>query len=395
MLVQLANAQQIALGNIESKDYEGLQLVILSPQVLAASKNNTDFIRISDHENTAVPFTLYQIANTQSHSFIVFPVVYRTQNDSITVIVIENENKRQLNELLVSVANTTVQKTVSILGSNDNKTWFGLLQDYRLANLSSSVSAEVEKNIVLPLSNYKYLKLTFNNKNSLPINCTRFGIYDSKINYAEQVEITDFKKSISTDNENKTTVIHVLFEFPQLLSWLDFDVQSDMFLRNATIVVNRERRVKQTVETYKQELFRFKLNSKEDLSYSFPEVFVKEFFIEIENRDNPPLDVRSIRLFQKPKYLLANLKQNQSYKISVDTTLGRPNYDIVNFIPKENTLLEVVNIEGFKQIETPKEESKALSFWQSKGFVWTALAIGAMLIAYVAFSFLKDIERKV
>ena len=394
-LVQFINAQDATIGEINNVKKSGLQLVLLSPEVISEAENNINFIRIANKKaRTDVPYAVYSIPETIEKSFISFPISTKTKNDSVTSIVISNTKQQQLNELFITISNSSVSKSVNISGSNDGKEWFGLVQNHSLTNLVDPKLQQVEKSMVLPLNNYKFLKLDLNDKLSLPIECKNFGIYQSKVNYVAQLELKNFNQKIITDNSKKKSLILISFEKPQLISRLDFDIRSDLYFRTARILVNRERKVKNKTEKYQEELFTFVLNSKMKTSFEFQEIFENEFIIEIDNQDNPPLDIEKIQLFQIPKYILANLEQGEKYEIAVSNKLEKPNYDIVNFLPKENELLEVVTIENFKPIKSLSKVEQIQHFWQTQWFLWIAIILAGLIIGYFALGLLKDVEKK-
>lgn len=394
-MIQILFGQEAKIGEIKNVQKTGLQLVLLSPQVISEAENNVDFIRINEAKSKKeVPYAIYSKPETTKKSFLSFPIASKTKTDSLTSFVISNEKQIQLNELFVIISNSSVSKEVNISGSNDGKEWFGLVQNHLLSNLEDNKLQQVEKSIVLPLNNYKFLKLDFNDKISLPIECKDFGVYQSKINYVEQLELTDFVQKTIVDNSRKKSVILVSFEKPQLISRLDFDIRSDMYFRSARILVNKERKVKNKTEKYQDEIFTFVLNSKTNSSFAFPDFFEKEFIIEIDNQDNPPLVIEKIQLFQSPKYVLANLKDGENYEIVVSKNFTKPNYDIVNFIPNADEMLDVIAIDNFKPIETVSKQEKPKPFWQKQWFLWTAIVIAGIIIGYFALGLLKDVEKK-
>ena len=394
-LIQILFGQEAKIGEIKNVQKTGLQLVLLSPQVISEAENNVDFIRINEAKSKKeIPYAVYSKPETTKKSFLSFPIASKTKTDSLTSFVISNEKQIQLNELFVIISNSSVSKAVNISGSNDGKEWFGLVQNHLLSNLEDNKLQQVEKSIVLPLNNYKFLKLDFNDKISLPIECKDFGVYQSKINYVEQLELTDFVQKSIVDNSRKKSVILVSFEKPQLISRLDFDIRSDMYFRTARILVNKERKIKNKTEKYQDEIFTFVLNSKTNSSFAFPEFFEKEFIIEIDNQDNPPLVIEKIQLFQSPKYVLANLKEGENYEIIVSKDFTKPNYDIVNFIPNADEMLDVIAIDNFKPIETVSKQEKPKAFWQTKWFLWTAIVVAGIIIGYFALGLLKDVEKK-
>lgn len=394
-LFQFSAAQVAKIGEINQVKKSGLQLVLLSPEVISEAENNPDFIRIINKKSsTDVPYATYAMPETIEKSFIGFPVVAKTKNDSVTTIVISNAKMQPLNELFVTISNSSVSKAVDILGSNDAKEWFGLVQNHVLSNLSDPKLPQVEKVLVLPLNNYKFFKLEFNDKESLPIECKNFGIYQSKVNYVDHLELKNFNQKITTDASRKKSLIVISFQKPQSISRVDFDIHSDLYFRAARILVPRERKVKNKTKKGQETHAAFVLNSKAKTSFEFQELFEKEFIIEIDNQDNPPLAIKNVHLFQTPNYLLAHLEQGQQYEITVSTTREKPSYDIVNFLPTENELLEVVTVENFKPVKKSVQVAQKPNFWQTNWFLWTSIILAGLIIAYFAFGLLKEVGQK-
>ena len=388
-------AQETAIGEINEVKQSGLQLVLLSPEIIAAANNNIDYLRITHTKTGAeMPFASYAIHETFKKSWIDFPLVSKIKNDSVSSYVISNAKQLKINELFIFIANSSVSKNVNVSGSNDGNEWFGLLQNYSLSNLSDSKSPQVEKNIVLPLNNYKFLKIDFDDKKSLPVEAKSFGMYQTKVNFVTRLELDNFNKTIQLDAPKKESLIYISFEKPHLISRIDFDIRSDLYFRNARILVNRERKIKNKSQKYQDEFFSFVLNSKTKNSFEFPEIFEKEIIIEIDNQDNPPLGIENIKLFQTPKYIIANLKQNETYEIKVSTAYEKPSYDIVNFLPKELDSLSIVTVENFNIIQNEAEIAEPKSFWQTQWFLWSAIILAGISIGYFALGLLKDVDKK-
>ena len=152
-MIQILFGQEAKIGEIKNVQKTGLQLVLLSPQVISEAENNVDFIRINEAKSKKeVPYVVYLKPETTKKSFLSFPIASKTKTDSLTSFVISNEKQIQLNELFVIISNSSVSKEVNISGSNDGKEWFGLVQNHLLSNLEDNKLQQVEKSIVLPFA---------------------------------------------------------------------------------------------------------------------------------------------------------------------------------------------------------------------------------------------------
>ena len=382
-------------GTLSTLNQEGLHLILLNPEVRSAINSNTNFFRILDANKNEVAFVNYKPKNENKLDFVALPIVSkRVLKDSLTSIQIENSRKRSLNNVVVVIANTSVVKNYNVSGSNDGENWFGLVQNQQLNNLNSEKEKEVEKTISFPLNNYSFIRIDLFDKQSLPINVLKVGVYQSEINYVNQLELVGFTQKIISNKEKKKTQITIQFESPQVISKINFDVRSDLYFRNARILVNKSRKIKKRTDNYQEEISSFVLNSKTNNQFILDDFFEKEFIIEIDNQDNQPLEISKISFFQSPEYVLANLKVADNYEVIVDTTLSKPNYDLQNFEFENSKELNVLTIENFKKATIVKAENQEQKFWQTQWFLWLCIAIGGLAVSYFALEMLKDMKEK-
>lgn len=395
ILIAFQGFAQNYTGSLSKINQDGLHLILLNPEVRSATNSSTNFFRILDENKNEVAFVNYKPKNENKLDFIELPIVSKQiLNDSLTSIQVENKNERSLNSLVVVIANTSVVKNYNVSGSNDGENWFGLVQNQQLTNLNSEKEKQVEKTISFPLNNYSFLRIDFSDKKSLPINLMKVGVYQSEINYVNQLELTGFTQKIISNKEKKKTQITIRFKSPQVISKINFDIRSDLYYRNAIILVNKSRKIKKRTENYQEEISSFVLNSKTNNQFVLNDFFEKEFIIEIDNQDNQPLEINKISFFQSPEYVLANLKSTENYEIIVDTTLSKPNYDLQNFEFDNSKELNVLTIENLKKSTQEKVQSQEQKFWQTKWFLWICIAIGGLVVIYFALGMLKDMKEK-
>ena len=121
------------------------------------------------------------------------------------------------------------------------------------------------------------------------------------------------KVTVATLKNKKVTQIQFSSANDYEINRISFDVKTALFLRNARIIVNRKREIKKRVEVYEEVISSFELSSKNENSFAINNLYEKEFTIEIDNQDNLPLEIASIKLFQNPVYLISDLKQHHFF----------------------------------------------------------------------------------
>ncbi|WP_396167585.1 hypothetical protein [Flavobacterium sp.] len=389
-------AQHKTTAKIETVKENGLHKIVLPTEIRSFSKEELGDFRILDAIGIEVPYYISQ-GNTQavSNSFVECKIISKTViPKNKTTLIFENP-KATIDEIVLSVTNADVTKTYSISGSNDQKEWFGLINNSLLNGLENNNATSVLKPIRFPLSSYRYLKIDFNDKKTLPINVLKIGYISFKTNAATKDEITPDKIKLEQIPAEKKTRISITFNRPQIVNQINFKIESpNLYKRNATIYINKKEQIKRKPTTYREMLFAFELNSSQKNSIAIPQFFEKERFIEIENQDNPPLTFNKIQFFQNQIAVIADLKANEKYTITTQNPkLQSPAYDLENFKKSLDSTLPEAKIYDIKHISSIENQTKNQSFWQQSWFMWLCISLGGLAILYFTSSLVKDLKN--
>ena len=382
-------------GKINKVPEKGLHQILLTPEVRSASQNNLDFVRIFDAKNNEVPYVFYEgkASNSSSKNFT---IISKTAVPNVaTSVIISNENALNIDHLTLKIANTDVDKKYNISGSNDQKEWFGLVINQKVIGLNDAGENFVERDFAFPLNNYKFLKIDFIDKNSLPINILGASLEESFSVAQSKTELQNFKQKIETDKKLKQTKITITFQNPQVIDGIGFEISSPIyFLRDARILITKTRVYKKSTENYVENISAFQLNSKSKNRFDVKSFFAKEFIIEIDNQDNPALDIMKIHLFQKPVSILTDLKANENYTLKIDSTWSAPQYDLVNSGIDVNQNYPVATISKLEKIEQSKSKETEKTFWQTPFFMWICIVLAVAIIGYFAVGLIKDMNKE-
>lgn len=394
LTIGISSAQNYR-AKINQASENGLNRILLTPEVRSASQNNLDFVRIFDSKNNEVPYVIYN-GQSNNSSFKNFPIISKTAvPNKVTSIVVSNEKALNLDYLILKIANTDVDKKYNISGSNDNKEWFGLVINKTVIGLNDAGENFVERNFAFPLNNYKFLKFDFIDKNSLPINILEAGLEENYAIKKSKIELQNFKQKITTDKKNKQTKITIIFQNPQVIDAIGFDISApNFYLREARIVINKTRIQKREEVNFAETISNFQLNSKVKNSFELSELFAKEFTIEIDNKDNPVLEIKEIHLFQSPVSILADLQSKENYTLKIDSTWSEPQYDLTNSGIDFNQNYPAATISNLEKLDKSKPDEQAKTFWQTPLFMWICIVLSAVLIGYFALGLIKDMNKE-
>jgi hypothetical protein len=387
-----SQSHNATISNIQK---DGFHKITISPKVISASQDNLDYFRILDKSKKEVPFVVFENLNRIALHYKKVTIVKKsTSKDSISSIIISDLDLKNNTELILLISNSNINKTYSISGSNNQQNWFGLVSNQILSDLNNEKGTSVKKTITIPKNSYRFLRLDFNDKKSLPINILDIGYFENKKNAIQTTYLTDFKYKISGDKKRKKTIITFSSNEFQKVDGISFDVKTKLFSRRALLFVNSTRKVRKRTEYFKRVICDFNLISNSRNGINFNGFFEKEFTIEIDNQDNQPLDISKIKVFQNAISVVADLKANEKYEFVIDSTLTKPQYDLVNFTQNISTELPEATVSNLKKIVSESKDASEKAFWQKPIFLWSAIFSTLLLLAYFVFSMLKDVEKK-
>jgi hypothetical protein len=388
--------QQRVEGKLSHIEEDGLYKIKIPHSLRSYAKEDMSDFRIRDSKENQVPYFIYKNdKETHVSNFSEFVITSKSNIPDTSSTYIFRNTAKNLQKAVLLVANYQGSKSFNIQGSNDQKEWFGIVNNKQLHNLNSSIHTSVYKVIDFPLCSYQFLKIVFNDQKSLPINLLSIGNATSKIT-TPFLEIIPVKSTeISELTTTKTTRIHIQFEHPEFINELQLNISSpELFNRKTRVYVLNEREVKHKLETFQKEITNFVIRSDKANHFSIPHFFEKELYIEIENQDNPKLTIESLDFYQNTWYAVAHLKQNETYSTSAgDGKLTAPKYDISYFSSKISENSPKLKMIDVKLIKENKNEKARISIWQKPWFMWLCIGLSTLVIAYFSFKLVKDLKN--
>jgi len=389
-------AQHKTTAKIETVKENGLHKIVVPAEIRSFSKEELGDFRILDAKGIEVPYYILQ-ENTETNSSSFSECKIRSKTTipkSKTILIFENP-KAQIDEIVLSITNSDVTKSYSISGSNDQKEWYGLVNNALLKDLDNKETTSVYKTIPLPLTSYRYLKIEWNDKKTLPINVLKIGFYNTKTSSTKVEEVFAKNTRIQQIPAEKKTRIYIDFNRPQIVNQIGFTITSpNLFQRNAQLYAHKKKPMNQKSAPFPEEIFTFELSSNTKNTFTIPQLFEKECFIEIENQDNPPLTLGKIQFFQNQIAVIADLKANEKYTITTgNPKRNSPEYDLENFKKNTNSNLPEAKIYDIKNLNSKKTSPQNQSFWQQSWFMWLCIILGGIAVLYFTSSLVKDMKN--
>lgn len=399
LFVNTVSAQKyLVSAKVSPIKKSAIYAVEIPPLLRSLSKEDLSDFRILDSKGNEVPYFLNQNPGiSTSTQYNEIPIIERKSIlNKNSFIIIENASGQKLSSLVLEISNSDLVKTFNVSGSNDKLSWFGLVSNNQLNGLADAEKTSVQKLINFPINKYRYIKIDFNNLKTLPLNILKAStVSDLTVNVVPQ-EISSKNYIVKNFPNEKLTRIYFKFDNVQIIDQFAFTIQKPLFYRrNAILFVNKLHKYKRKTEILKDAVSSFELASTGQNIFSSQQLREKEFFIEIDNKDNPPLTIADVKLYQTPIRIVANLDSNETYTVKTgNNEISAPEYDLSYF---ENTVLNHLSkasIYDVKTITELKISNKPKPIWQQSWVMWLGIVLGGVVVVYFSASMLKDLNNK-
>jgi len=381
------NAQQFAYAaKIDEIKTSGFYKIPILPQVNAKLQLSSFDLRIVNEQNKQIAYIIEQEEATfKTQHFIDFPILKKEkEKDKQTHITIANVTKQSINDLLLITANMQAKRFVNISGSNNLNDWYIIKENIELENYFGNNQATFVQSIGLPTVNYAYFKITVLGEDILPVNIVQAGIYTQNYSQGKYTElpIPSFKQ---IDSSNKNSYIQISFTDAYVIDKLMVEVSGPKFFkRNLNLyagnTINTSYPYSATINATTTQLSLAGLKSRDIL-------------LQINNDDNEPLKIQSIKAFQLQEYVLAYLESGHHYKLLFGDSLAeQPKYDLAAFKDSINKNLPILNIGAIESIEYKLTTSQTSN--SNKNLLWIALFAVVLILLLFSYKMVQEIKRK-
>lgn len=385
-------------ATVDSIENDGYYDILLSPQITSKMSANFADIRLLDFLGKEVPYVL----NTEKHAlrqtlFHEYEIIAKEhQNDwDYTRIVIRNKNRKIIDNFSVIIKNADVNKWLKLNGSDDNQNWYVIKDNYFFQSFFSTNETSEIRVLNFPPVNYEYFELLISDHFDKPLNILKIGYYDEQIEEGKFSEITPIQIIQKDDSIKKVSNILVQLPNYQYFDKIVFVIEgAEQFFREASLkmadsIVNNRNEVVVNELLLKN----FSLASFFDNELTFNNIYANKLILTIQNKNDKPLIIKEVKIFQLNKTIRAKLVSNTDYKLVFgNEAVTAPVYDFQFFadsLPQKLPVIGTSNVD----IETSDlviEKEKGLF---NSRFIWVALIVVILLLTFMSAKMLREIKK--
>jgi hypothetical protein len=367
---------------LQTADSTGFYSIDITSAVSGFIKTDLSDIRILDEQQKQVPFIIRNAAIRKiDNRFDTLSVVRNSVDDSgRSIIVVQNKRDEKLNGFTLVIKNADVLRSASLVGSDDEKNWYSIVENVYLSDASSTSTDDYFQQMNFPLSGYHFYKIVINNGKNAPLNITsvvKSITEESKIPdpYLSNPDIK-FSQKDSTDGYS-----YIRIENPSgyHVDKIHIDVNGPKFYKRQLII-------DADINNYS-----FAIESNGSHDFVVPVYKKRKWTIRIYNGDNPPLVVTAVNTCQSRKQLIALLDAGKKYTLYMnDSAATAPVYELQNFQDSIPQLVKSINV-GSVENNTAEVAKKVED---NRKWLWITLIVVLAVLAFFTVRLVKDVQKK-
>jgi hypothetical protein len=308
LLAQMFGQQRLPL---EWKQYQNLEVdqaglirVPIPMESLDAARPGLEDLRLFDANGREIPYLLERPIPEKSAELATVGLLNALRPDS-TVATFRNPANRPVNAMILETPAREFMKSAQLEGSRDGTRWMKIVVDAPLYRQEDG-SAGLE--IRFPAAEWGYFRLTLDNRRTaaIPVTGARLRTAPPEIQPRLPLEVR------ITDREELDGITHltVMAEGANaVISRVEIDTPEPLFSRHIELYARRliDGEIRETLFARGSVARVAPDSAPAELRLDYLEGFAlpaKEFIVCITNNNSPPLQLRSVKVWRYPAYLI-------------------------------------------------------------------------------------------
>lgn len=373
--------------DVQQIDSSGVYRIVLKPELIAKSRAGLADIRLVDNSGKTQAYALSgTVPAGEADKFIVFPEVKtNTTTDTATVFVAENKNRLNVSELYLKLKKTDVYRAVALSGSDDLVKWFAIEENIPLKQAGAGNETDYEQPVDLPTSDYRYFKIEISGKSKTPVNVLQAGIYTANLNKPVYTALPPLK--FSSKDTGKISSIYLDLNEAYQINKLHFTIVSPKYY---------DRRIRVYAIDKKSAGGEFELADTMLSSSGSQDVLISakttRLRVEIYNKDDNPLKIKSIAALQLKQFLVCYLETGHNYHLLTgNTSATKDDYDL-SFL-NGRVYNQLPGIGHSAVYDNPERSTirplieKNYSLW-----LWAVIIVALLLLSFLTLKMVREIK---
>ena len=358
------------------------------------SKINPDFsdlrvLGITQKKDTIeIPYLLNNPAKQEDLKEIPFRLINESETRNGYYFTFDANTTEVVNEIDLSFKETNFDWKIKLEGSQNLQEWFSIVDDYRIVSIKNSLTNFQFTKLVFPESKYRYFRISLKTSKKPVLESAR--LMRKKLAEGTLKNYPVIAQKIEEDKKRKQTIMTLSLKEKVPVASVRLGVHAGIdYYRPITIsfLVDSSKNGNEWRYFY-QTLNSGILESSTTNSLAFESTIAKDLKIVIENSDNQPLKIDSVKVMGYQYELTARFTEPANYFLFYGKkSASKPDYDIARF--KENIPAEITTLTPGKEEVLQNNAGKKTSLFENKNWMWLIMGIIIMTLGWFSIRMMK------
>lgn len=365
----------------------------LPDDIFGKTLYNQNDIRIfsvnSRNDTTEVPYLLQSATEKVLEKKVPFTLLNTSSNSRGHYFTFETGQTNPVNEINLEVRQSNFDWRINLEGSNDQREWFSILQQYRIMAIKNERANFVFTKLSFPDSKYRYFRLFVNSREKPELSNVSITQKDIRKGAFRNFPVSE--QRITNHNKTRQTEIEIRLQMSVPVSRLLFGVKDTVdYYRPISISY-----VTDSVKTEKGWWYNYRvlssgiLNSMEKADFICNSTVAQMLKVTIDNEDNPPLTIDSVLVEGYVHELVARFPENARYFLVYGNNAAeKPSYDLGYFADKIPEGVTAVKLDEEQEIQKTFQVGREPLF-KNKAWLWTIMALVIILLGWFSIKMMR------
>lgn len=304
----------------------------------------------------------------------------------------ENIYSDAVNKITLNFKQSNFDWKLKLEGSQDLNIWFDIVDNYRILSIKNPSAEYKFSDIIFTESKYKFYRIKISaDEKPILLSAT---LQQTQLRKDMYQEFKIKSKIIEFDKTSNKTIIKLQLNAKMPVSCIRFNINDKVdYYRPVSIskAINAFKTETGIHNNY-NEIAGGILNSIDINEIKFEPEFAKDFKIEIENKNNSPLNIGSIEMLGFNYSIIARFSEKADYYLIYgNSNANPPEYDINMFKDKIPDSLNILNPEP-ELVSALSTNNNPTPVEVNKLWLWVVLLVIIVLLGVFTYKMLQNKE---
>ena len=341
------------------------------------------------NDSIEAPFVLQETREYHLEKNIPFTLINQSKNEQGFYYTFQIQTESIINQIKPEFKKQNFDWKVTLEGSQDQKEWFSILQDYRILSIKNELTDFDFTKLIFPDARFRYFRLQIKTNTNPEIVSTQVVLKETSAGIYKKYPVNTIE--IREEKQSKRTIVDIALMESVPVSRIKLYVKDTvdyyrpleiLYIRDSVKTADGWNYLYGTIQSGT-------INSFEKKEYAFESQTCRKIRLIIDNHDNRPLQIDSVSIEGYRHQLIARFDQPATYFLFYGQPKAvKANYDISRFTENIPSNLFPLELGEEQLINAAPSGSGAL--FENKVWLWLLMTLIIITLGWFSFSMMRE-----